>query len=100
MIFNINSTRGQTRFLTCVALVTSLVIIIQIKPVVGKHATYMIVPSPLHPVARRDPPAPSCQRPFLKKQATNSCHEQDNDIMDLVHLRSETAGEQPGLVIR
>ena len=27
MIFNINSTRGQTRFLTCVARVTCLVII-------------------------------------------------------------------------
>ena len=29
MIFNINSTRGQTRFLTCVARVTRLVQIIQ-----------------------------------------------------------------------
>ena len=28
MIFNINSTRGQTRFLTCVARVTCLVILI------------------------------------------------------------------------
>ena len=27
MIFNINSTRGQTRFLTCVARVTCLVLI-------------------------------------------------------------------------
>ena len=27
MIFNINSTRGQTRFLTCLARVTCLVII-------------------------------------------------------------------------
>ena len=30
MIFNINSTRGQTRFLTCVVRVTCLVIIISL----------------------------------------------------------------------
>ena len=35
MIFNINSTRGQTRFLACVARVTCLVIIIIIR-VAGK----------------------------------------------------------------
>ena len=48
MIFNINSTRGQTRFLTCVARVTCLVNINEsVVTVVGSETECYVIFDPI-----------------------------------------------------